>query len=73
MISGAALDLPGFVPALQLFFYKVSGTQTGPFEANTGLKFVTKGTVDPYLTTSTRYEGKSTKSQIVPRTGAIKG
>ena len=25
--------LQGFVPALQLFFYKVSGTQTGPFEA----------------------------------------
>ena len=39
--------LQGFVPALQMFFYKVSGTQTGPFEANTGLKFVTPETVEP--------------------------
>jgi simple sugar transport system substrate-binding protein len=40
---------------------------------NTGLKFVTKDTVEPYLNTSTRYEGKSTKPQIVPHSGAIKG
>jgi simple sugar transport system substrate-binding protein len=54
--------LQGFVPTLQLFLYLVSGTQTGPFEANTGLKFVTKETVDPYLTKS-RYEG--TTSAVV--------
>ena len=56
--------LQGFVPALQLFFYKVSGTQTGPFEANTGLKFVTKDTVDPYLTKS-RYEGTTSTVGVV--------
>jgi simple sugar transport system substrate-binding protein len=56
--------LQGFVPALQLFFYKVSGTQTGPFEANTGLKFVTKDTVDPYLTKS-RYEGTTSSAVVV--------
>ena len=39
---------------------------------NTGLKFVTKDTVEPYLNTSTRYEGKTTKPQIVPMKGAIK-
>lgn len=54
--------LQGFLPVLQLFLYLVSGTQTGPFEANTGLKFVTKETVDPYLTKS-RYEG--TTSAVV--------
>jgi len=56
--------LQGFVPALQLFFYKVSGTQTGPFEANTGLKFVTKDTVDPYVTKS-RYEGTTSAAAVV--------
>jgi simple sugar transport system substrate-binding protein len=56
--------LQGFVPALQLFFYNVSGTQTGPFEANTGLKFVTKDTVDPYLTKS-RYEGTTSSVVVV--------
>ncbi|MFI4990725.1 MAG: sugar ABC transporter substrate-binding protein [Solirubrobacterales bacterium] len=56
--------LQGFIPALQLFFYKVSGTQTGPFEANTGLKFVTKDTVDPYLTKS-RYEGTTSSVVVV--------
>jgi simple sugar transport system substrate-binding protein len=56
--------LQGFVPALQLFFYKVSGTQTGPFEANTGLKFVTKDTVDPYVTKS-RYEGTTSSAAVV--------
>ena len=42
--------LQGFVPALQLFFYKVSGTQTGPFEAEHGPEVRDKETVDPYLT-----------------------
>ena len=56
--------LQGFLPALQLFFYNVSGTQTGPFEANTGLKFVTKDTVAPYLTKS-RYEGTTSSAVVV--------
>jgi simple sugar transport system substrate-binding protein len=56
--------LQGFVPALQLFFYKASGTQTGPFEANTGLKFVTAETVEPYLTKS-RYEGTTSSAVVV--------
>jgi simple sugar transport system substrate-binding protein len=56
--------LQGFVPAMQLFFYKVSGTQTGPFEANTGLKFVTKDTVAPYVTKS-RYEGTTSSAAVV--------
>jgi simple sugar transport system substrate-binding protein len=56
--------LQGFVPALQLFLYKVSGTQTGPFEANTGLKFVTPETVEPYLTKS-RFEGTTATPTVV--------
>jgi simple sugar transport system substrate-binding protein len=56
--------LQGFLPALQLFLYNVSNSQTGIFEANTGLKFVTKETVGPYLTKS-RYEGTSTAAAVV--------
>ena len=50
---------------LQLFLYKVSGTLTGLFEANTGLKFVTKETVGPYVKTKTRYEGTSSAVTVV--------
>jgi simple sugar transport system substrate-binding protein len=63
----------GFYTMVEAFTFLASGGLVGPANINTGLKFVTKGTVDPYLTTETRYEGKSTKPQIVPRTGAIKG
>jgi simple sugar transport system substrate-binding protein len=56
--------LQGFLPALQLFFYKVSNTQAGLFEANTGLKFVTKETVEPYVAKS-RYEGTTTTAAVV--------
>ena len=62
----------GFYTVLEAFTFLVSGGLVGPANINTGLKFVTKDTVTPYLNTETRYEGKSTKSQIVPRTGPIK-
>ena len=57
--------LQGFLPVFELFMYKVSGTLTGLFEANTGLKFVTKETVGPYLKTKTRYEGPSSAVTVV--------
>jgi simple sugar transport system substrate-binding protein len=56
--------LQGFLPTLQLFLYKVSNSQTGIFEANTGLKFVTKETVEPYKAKS-RYEGTTTTAAVV--------
>jgi simple sugar transport system substrate-binding protein len=56
--------LQGFIPTLQLFLYKVSNTQTGPFEANTGLKFVNKETVEPYVAKS-RYEGTTASAAVV--------
>ena len=51
--------LQGFLPVLELFLYKVSGTLTGPAEVDTGLKFLNKETVAPYVKTKTRYEGTS--------------
>jgi simple sugar transport system substrate-binding protein len=55
--------LQGFLPVLQLFLYKASGTLTGPCEADTGLKFLDKETVKPYVETKSRYEGTSTTAR----------
>jgi simple sugar transport system substrate-binding protein len=57
---------------VEAFVFLASGGLVGPANVNTGLKFVTKSTVEPYLNTSTRYEGKTAKPQIVPMSGAIK-
>jgi simple sugar transport system substrate-binding protein len=54
--------LQGFQPVIQLFLYKLSGGLMAPSNTNTGLLFVTKDNVDPYLTTKSRYEG-SDKAQ----------
>jgi simple sugar transport system substrate-binding protein len=55
--------LQGFQPVIQLFLYKLSGGLVAPSETNTGLLFVTKANVKPYLTTKTRYEGSSSKQK----------
>ncbi|HXN36575.1 MAG TPA: sugar ABC transporter substrate-binding protein [Solirubrobacteraceae bacterium] len=57
--------LQGFLPVLQLFQYKVSGTLTGPAEVDTGLKFLNKETVAPYVSSKSRYEGTSTTAAVV--------
>jgi simple sugar transport system substrate-binding protein len=65
--------LQGFLPVLYLYLYKLSGGLVFPSETNTGLLFVTKDNVDPYLQTKTRFEGSSTEQQVVERSGAIVG
>jgi simple sugar transport system substrate-binding protein len=80
-IKGGSLDytidqqpyLQGFLPVLYLYLYKLSGGLVFPSETNTGLLFVTKDNVDPYLQTKTRFEGSSTEQQVVQRSGAIAG
>jgi simple sugar transport system substrate-binding protein len=51
--------LQGFLPVFELFMYKASQTLTGIADVNTGLKFLDKETVKPYLETESRYEGNS--------------
>ena len=51
--------LQGFLPVLQLFMYKASETLTGVADVNTGLKFLDKTTVEPYVSTKSRYEGSA--------------
>ncbi len=65
--------LQGFYTVMEMFAYKVSGGLVGAADVNTGLKFVTKSTVGPYLSTKTRYEGSSATRMIVPRSGPIGG
>jgi simple sugar transport system substrate-binding protein len=56
--------LQGFLPVLELYLYKVSGTLSGIADVNTGLKFLDKSTVAPYNNTKTRYEGTSSKAGV---------
>jgi simple sugar transport system substrate-binding protein len=56
--------LQGFLPILELFLYKASDTLSGTFDANTGLKFLTQQTVQPYVKTKSRFEGTSTSAGV---------
>jgi simple sugar transport system substrate-binding protein len=57
--------LQGFLPILQLFLWQVSGSLTGPAEVDTGLKFINKETVAPYVESKSRYEGTSSAVKVV--------
>jgi simple sugar transport system substrate-binding protein len=63
--------LQGFYTILVLFVYKISGGLSGLAEINTGLKFVTKANVDPYLSTQSRFEGSSSEEKVLTRSGPI--
>jgi simple sugar transport system substrate-binding protein len=58
--------LQGFLPILQLFLWHVSGSLTGPAEVDTGLKFLNKETIAPYVESKSRYEGTSSAVKVVP-------
>ena len=57
--------LQGFIPVQQLFLYKLSGGLTQPAETDTGLLFVTKSNVGPYLSSQNRFEGSSSQEKVV--------
>jgi simple sugar transport system substrate-binding protein len=58
--------LQGFFPVLQLFLWRVSGSLTGPAEVDTGLKFLNKETIAPYVESKSRFEGTSSSAKVVP-------
>src|SRR5215470_9069356 len=78
-IQGGSLDftidqqpyLQGFLPTLALYLFNLSGGLVNPPETNTGLTFVTKANVDPYLNTTSRFEGSSTQQKLITRSGPI--
>ncbi len=57
--------MQGFLPVLYLYLYKLSGTLVSPPATDTGLKFVTKDLVAPYLKSQNRFEGSSAKQQYL--------
>ena len=63
--------LQGFLPTLFLYLFNLSGGLVAPPETNTGLTFVTKANVGPYLNTTSRYEGSTTAQKYIPRSGPI--
>lgn len=65
--------LQGFYTVMEMFMFKMSGGLSGPAEINTGLKFVTKSSVKPYLSTQSRFEGNSRKEKVIERSGPIGG
>jgi simple sugar transport system substrate-binding protein len=57
--------LQGFLPVIYLYMYKLSGTLVSPPFTDTGLKFIDKSLVGPYLTSTNRFEGSSAKQQLI--------
>ena len=62
--------LQGFLPTLYLYLFNMSGGLVAPPDTDTGLTFVTKATVDPYLVPS-RFEGSTPAQKVIPRSGPI--
>ena len=64
--------LQGFLPTLYLYLFNLTGGLVSPPNTDTGLTFVTKSNVGPYLTTKTSYEGSAPPPPtLVPRSGPI--
>jgi simple sugar transport system substrate-binding protein len=64
--------LQGFLPVVYLYLFNLTGGLIVPPNTDTGLTFVTKSNVGPYLNTKTSYEGSANPPPIlVPRSGPI--
>jgi simple sugar transport system substrate-binding protein len=65
--------LQGFLPVLYLYLYNLTGGLVLPPDTDTGLTFVDKTSVGPYLSSSTTYEGSTgvNSPTLVPRSGPI--
>jgi simple sugar transport system substrate-binding protein len=56
--------LQGFLPILELYLYNVSQKLVGIADVDTGLKFLDKTTIGPYVSTKSRYEGTGTAAGV---------
>jgi simple sugar transport system substrate-binding protein len=63
--------LQGFYTVLVLFLYNMSGGLSGPADIDTGLSFITKANVNPFIHTQSRFQGNSSGEKVIPRSGAI--
>ncbi|MBO0774806.1 MAG: substrate-binding domain-containing protein [Actinobacteria bacterium] len=65
--------LQGFLPVMYLYLYNLSGGLVAPPNTDTGLTFVTKDNVSPYLSSQSRFEGSTTAQKYIQRkSGPIK-
>jgi simple sugar transport system substrate-binding protein len=62
--------LQGFLATLYLYLFNLSGGLVAPPDTDTGLRIVTKATVDTYLVPS-RFEGSTTAEKVIARSGPI--
>jgi simple sugar transport system substrate-binding protein len=58
--------LQGFLPTLYLYMYNLSGGLVTPPDTDTGLSFITKSNVGPYLTNTSRFEGSTSAQKVIP-------
>jgi simple sugar transport system substrate-binding protein len=58
--------LQGFLPVIYLYMFNLSGGLVPPPDTDTGLSFITKSTVGPYLSQPSRFEGSTTAQKIIP-------
>ena len=56
--------LQGWLPVLQLFFYRYSSGLVAPSNTNTGIVFVTKANVKPYLSTNDPLRGQLQSPEV---------
>jgi len=64
--------LQGFLPTLYLYLFNLTGGLVAPPDTDTGLSFVTKSNVGPYLQHPSSYEGSaSPPPTLIPRSGPI--
>ena len=56
--------LQGFLPILELYMYNVTQKLSGIADVNTGLKFLDKTSMAPYVSTKSRYEGTGTGTGV---------
>ncbi len=61
----------GFMPVVYLYLYNLSGGLLLPPNTDTGLSFVTKSNVGPYLNTTSRFEGSTSQQKLLTRSGPI--
>ena len=59
--------LQGFLPVMYLFLFTITGGLMRPSDTDTGLYFITKENVGPYLATPSRVEGSTTAQKVLPK------
>ena len=52
---------------MYLFLFTITGGLMRPSDTDTGLYFITKDNVGPYLATPSRVEGSTTAQKVLPK------